>query len=59
MDEMLNLIKSVSEVFSSYFSSIGCWFINMLGWFGLLRFLENMTDSDLDGLNVTSHLLAH
>ena len=54
-----SLDKNIPKCLCKLTSSIGCWFITMLGWFGLLRFLENITDSDLDGLNVTSHLVAH
>ena len=53
------LDKNIPKCLCKLTSSISCWFITMLGWFGLLRFLENVTDSDLDGLNVTSHLVAH
>ena len=38
---------------------MGCRSMKILGCLGLFRFLENITDSDLDGLNVTSHLVAH
>ena len=53
------LDKNMPKCLCELTSSIGCCFMNTLGWFSLLCFLENMTDSGLDGLNVTSHLVAH
>ena len=38
---------------------MGCRSMKILGGLGLFLFLENITDSDLDGLNVTSELVAH
>ena len=38
---------------------ICCWFISIGGWKGFICFLENIIDSDLEGLNETSHLVAH
>ena len=40
-------------------SLICCWFISIGGWKGFICFLENIIDSDLEGLNETSHLVAH
>ena len=39
-------------------SAIGCWFMVISGWRGLLCFLDRRRDSVLEGLKVTSHFVA-